>query len=60
MVEAHAAKGNDLLAKALDTDEGSRFVCEIAIGTNNNITKFTKNMLFDEKMGGTVHLALLR
>ena len=41
----------------LDTDKGSRYVCEWAIGTNHVITKFTKHMLFDEKMGGTVHIA---
>jgi aminopeptidase len=33
-------------------------VGEFAIGTNDNITKFTKNILFDEKIGGTIHLAL--
>ena len=58
VVEARAAKGEKLLLKLLDTDEGSRYVGEIAIGTNDNIDRFTKNMLFDEKMGKTVHLAL--
>jgi aminopeptidase len=42
----------------LDTDEGARRVGEFGIGTNNQISVFTKNMLFDEKTGGTVHLAL--
>jgi aminopeptidase len=39
-------------------DEGASFVGEFAIGTNSNITRFTKNILFDEKIGGTIHLAL--
>jgi len=58
VVEARAAKGEDLLLRLLDTDENSRYVGEIAIGTNENINRFTKNMLFDEKMAGTVHLAI--
>ena len=39
-------------------DKGASIVGEFAIGTNDNITKFTKNILFDEKIGGTIHLAL--
>ncbi len=58
VVEARAAKGEKLLLTLLETDENSKYVGEIAIGTNENISRFTKNMLFDEKMGGTVHLAL--
>ena len=58
VVEARAVKGEELLLKLLDVDEGARCVGEIAIGTNDTINRFTKNMLFDEKMGGTVHLAL--
>lgn len=60
VIEARAAKGEKLLHKLLDTDEGARFVGEIAVGTNEYINRFTKNMLFDEKMGGTVHLAIGR
>ena len=60
VVEARAAKGEPLLRKLLETDEGSCYVGEIAIGTNKNITRFTKNMLFDEKIGHTVHLAIGR
>jgi aminopeptidase len=56
--EARAAKGESLLHKLLQTDPGASYVGEIAIGTNDNIRRFTKNMLFDEKMGGTVHLAV--
>jgi len=60
VVKAEAAKGQELLHSLLDTDAGSRYVGEIAVGTNPGITKFSKNMLFDEKIGGTVHLALGR
>jgi aminopeptidase len=42
----------------LDTDAGSRMLGECAIGTNYDITRYTKNTLFDEKIGGTVHFAL--
>lgn len=58
VVEARAARGEELLRALLDTDEGSRTLGEVAIGANAHIDRFTKNMLFDEKMGGTVHLAI--
>ncbi|MEE8472700.1 MAG: aminopeptidase [Dehalococcoidia bacterium] len=58
VLEGHAAKGEKLLHNLLDVDEGARYVGEIAIGTNVFIDRFTKNMLFDEKMAGTVHLAI--
>lgn len=58
VVEAEATKGEDLLLSLLDTDEGSRYLGEFGIGTNQGIDKFIKNMLFDEKMGGTIHLAV--
>ena len=57
-VEARAAKGEELLLELLDLDEHARYVGEIAIGTNDYINRFTKNMLIDEKMGGHVHLAV--
>jgi aminopeptidase len=57
VVEASAAKGNELLQQLLRI-EGADHLGETAIGTNYRITRFTKEMLFDEKMGGTVHLAL--
>lgn len=57
VVKASATKGNDLLQQILKIDGANRFG-EAAIGTNYGITEFTKNMLFDEKMGGTIHLAL--
>ena len=60
VIKAVAAKGEELLEQILKTDEGARYVGEIAAGTNYNIQKFTKHMLFDEKIGGTVHLAIGR
>lgn len=57
IVKAQAKKGEDYLNALLDTDEGSRFIGECAIGTNYGIDKFTKNILFDEKIGGTIHMA---
>lgn len=60
VVKAVAAKGQELLEQLLETDKGARYVGEIAVGTNYNIKKFTKHMLFDEKIGGTVHLAIGR
>ena len=60
VVKASAAKGEDLLKTLLETDEGARYVGEVAVGCNKGITQFTRNMLFDEKIGGTVHLAIGR
>ena len=58
VVDASANKGQEFLYSMLDMDSGSRFLGECAIGTNYNITRYTKNTLFDEKIGGTVHFAL--
>lgn len=58
IMEAHAEKGNDFLQSVLETDEGSRFIGEIAFGLNESITKPTKNILFDEKIGRTIHMAV--
>lgn len=58
VVKATATKGEELLTSVLDTDEGSRFFGEVAIGTNYGIKEFTKNILFDEKIGGTFHMAV--
>jgi aminopeptidase len=57
VVKASAAKGDELLQQLLKIDGANR-IGEAAIGTNYGITRFTKNMLFDEKMGGTIHMAL--
>jgi len=58
VVKAGAKKGEDFLVKMLDTDEGSRILGEFAIGTNSGIQRFTRNILFDEKIGGTIHMAV--
>lgn len=58
VIDAAASKGEDFLISMLDSDAGSRFLGECAIGTNYNIRRYTKNTLFDEKIGGTVHFAL--
>ncbi len=57
-VKETASKGQELLTSQLDSDAGARFVGEWGIGTNYRIQRFTKNMLFDEKIGGTIHVAL--
>lgn len=57
-VQEKATKGQELLTTLLNTDAGARYLGEWGIGTNYHIQRFTKNMLFDEKMGGTIHLAL--
>jgi aminopeptidase len=58
VTKATAEKGQDLLDHILGIDEGVKRLGEIAIGTNPGITKFTKNILFDEKLTGTMHCAL--
>ncbi len=58
VVDASASKGEDFLISMLEMDEGSRFLGECAIGTNYDITQYTRNTLFDEKIGGTCHFAL--
>ena len=58
VVSASADKGEDFLLSQLDTDEGARFLGEFAIGTNWGITEVTGSTLFDEKLGGTIHMAL--
>ena len=58
VVKADAERGKDFLQAVLDTDAGVRTLGEFAIGTNNFIQKFTRNILFDEKIGGTIHMAL--
>jgi len=58
VVKEKASRNQELLTAQLNTDKGSRTLGEWGIGTNYNIRKFTKNMLFDEKLGGTIHLAM--
>ena len=58
VTSANADKNLDFLLKTLDSDERSRYLGEFAIGTNFDIQKFTGNILFDEKIGGSFHMAL--
>jgi aminopeptidase len=55
---AKAKTNQDFLLKTLETDAGSRYVGEFAIGTNYGIDRFTGHILFDEKIGGSFHMAL--
>lgn len=60
VVAASAEKNEDFLLTQLDLDDGSRFLGEFAIGTNWDIQDVTGSTLFDEKIGGTLHMALGR
>ena len=58
VIKARADKNEDFLLGAIKTDDGASYIGEFGIGTNYQIDRFTRNMLFDEKIGGTIHLAL--
>lgn len=58
VVRATAEKNQDYLVSQLDSDAGARYLGEFAFGTNYGITRFTKSILFDEKIGGTLHMAV--
>lgn len=58
VVQATAKSGQDYLEQMLNLDDGARRLGEFAFGNNPNVQQYTKNILFDEKMGGTVHMAL--
>jgi aminopeptidase len=58
VVKAGATKNEELLLSQLDVDDEARYLGEFAIGTNYAIDRFTKSILYDEKIGGTIHLAL--
>ena len=60
VVEASAEKNEKFLMAMLDTDKGARYLGELGIGVNYGIKHFSKDILFDEKIGGTVHLAVGR
>jgi len=59
-VESTAAKGEDFLLSQLNVDEGARYLGEFAIGTNRGVDRLTRSTLFDEKIGGSIHMALGR
>lgn len=58
VVNATAERGQDFLEAMLNMDDGARILGEAAFGLNYGITQFTRNTLFDEKIGGTMHMAL--
>jgi aminopeptidase len=58
VVDHSAESGEDLLTEILNTDDGARRIGEFGVGMNRAIDQVTYNMLFDEKMGDTIHLAV--
>jgi aminopeptidase len=60
VVDASAERGEEFLVELLDTDEGARRLGELGIGTNYAIDRGTREVLLDEKLGGTVHMAVGR
>ncbi len=58
VTQARAEKNQDFLLRMLETDSGARYLGEFAIGTNFEINRFTGQILFDEKIGGSFHMAL--
>ncbi|MEM7348291.1 MAG: aminopeptidase [Chloroflexota bacterium] len=58
ITQATAQRNEEFLVATLDTDPGARRLGEFAIGTNQDIQRFTGSILFDEKIGGTVHMAV--
>jgi aminopeptidase len=60
IVDAAAERGEEYLIKLLDTDDGARRLGELGIGTNYGIDRGTREVLLDEKIGGTVHMAVGR
>ncbi len=58
VVKASATKNESFLLSMLDIDDGSRYLGEFAVGTNKQMDRFIKDILFDEKIGGTIHMAL--
>ena len=58
IVDASAERGEDFLIELIDTDDGARRLGELGIGTNYRIDRGTRDVLLDEKIGGTVHMAV--
>jgi aminopeptidase len=58
VVSSEASRGADFLASLLQMDDGASVLGELAFGLNYEIDRFTRNILFDEKIGGTIHVAL--
>jgi aminopeptidase len=60
VVESKAEEGEEFLRAMLEVDEGAKRLGELGIGMNRGINRFTRNILFDEKMGDTIHMAVGR
>jgi aminopeptidase len=60
VVESSAEEGEEILKAMLQIDEGAKRIGELGIGMNKGINRFTRNILFDEKMGDTIHMAVGR
>jgi aminopeptidase len=60
IAKSKAVKNQEFLSKMIETDEGSHYIGEFGIGNNGKIDRYMKNVLFDEKIGGTVHTAIGR
>jgi aminopeptidase len=58
VVEATAQREEEFLRRTLESDAGARFLGEFAVGTNDRIQRFTRSILYDEKIGGTIHVAV--
>lgn len=58
IVKATAEKNQDFLLQMLDSDPGARYLGEFAVGLNYQIDHFSKNILLDEKIGGSFHVAM--
>jgi aminopeptidase len=58
VVRHEASRGREFLEGMLDMDDGSRYLGEVAFGMNDEIQQSTRNVAFDEKIGGTAHVAL--
>jgi aminopeptidase len=58
VVQARASKNEEYLLSQLDSDAGARYLGEFAVGTNYGIQRFTRSILYDEKIGGTLHMAV--
>jgi aminopeptidase len=58
VVHAEATAGEDYLRALIETDDGAGRLGEVAFGLNYEIDRFTRDILFDEKIGGTMHVAL--
>lgn len=60
LVDATASTNEDYMRRVISSDEGASLLGEFAFGTNPHVNRFAKDILLDEKIGGTIHIALGR